>query len=451
MNNRQAGAYRELIQLEERTRDRWYKTRGLPVPGEANGSTGGQPGQRGNTMGRNMAEGTLDPYDYIPTVPAWAPQHSAGASFHPAAATYQPGLSFGSRSGTYLPPHPNGALPLPSDPLYGQAIRVSSPRMLESEQGLPRRVVRQVELPVARQVKVPISTHTMVPVQVERQVKTTRMVEEPYTALEPEQYYDFVYKPAVRQKEVWVKRTVPVRTMEAIAIPKVRHVPRQTTRLRAVDDWAVQTHTEMRPMSVAGYRVDDVVDSKLVEVDEEHASANPYGPASNARVVGARDIGLINGVHHSRRLGSEAFHPDDPRHAQIAEDHAPHSDGFAAGSAASSQQLSRSMLPYGRSLLSTSQTFGRTGVPGGDERTLGLRLRDGCDANGVLGALVVSVARDSPAERAGIRKHDVLSAANNKPTRGAADLRAILTSSYGPVLIQARRRGNQKLQVNVQR
>jgi hypothetical protein len=179
-------------------------------------------------------------------------------------------------------------------------------------------------------------------------------------------------------------------------------------------------------------------------------------------VVGARQVGLLQGVRHQRTKGQEAFHPHDPRHAHIDEDEQAHLlqqqlRRTLPPRAFSAAQLGRSMgsNPYGRSLQLASPTgshFGRTGVPGGDESTLGMRLRDGTDALGTTrGALVVSVARDSPAERAGVRMHDLLAYANNKPTRSVVELRDILTNSFGPVVLQARRRGGNKLTLNVQR
>jgi len=384
-------------------------------------------------------------------------------------------------------PSNSGSLPLAADSIYQQAIRISSPRLItddpSSDPHAPRRVVRQVEVPFVRQVKTAVTTRQLVPVEVQKKVRVKRLVEQPATRLVTEEYTEVVHQPAIRNKEIWVKRVVPERYSQPISVRRTRQVSVPTTVLRQVDDFDVVTVTENRPVQVPGYRVDEVQDSMLVETEElQHPSLNPYGAPSRAQVLAVREIGPVHGFHHSRRLGTEVFHPADRRIAHVEEDSAPfsgtlrpassagfrpapaaasasplrasgqrisgngHTSGYAHGTSSGYGGPSRVAQPLSQSLSGTAPLSSSTG-PGGDEVSLGFKVRDG-DAQGVV---VVRVAGGSAAERAGLRTADVVVYANNRPTRNLPEFRAVIAASVGPLLLHVRRRGMQKLMLTVHR
>lgn len=401
--------------------------------------------------------------------------------------SYQPGLSFGSPSGDVYLASNSGSLPLAPSSIYEQAIRISSPRLMDegaaADPNAPRRVVRQVEVPFVRQVKTAVSTRQLVPFEVQKKVKVKRLVEQPSTRLVTEEYTEVVHQPAIRNKEIWVKRVVPERYSQPISVRRTRQVAVPTTVLKQIDDYDVVTVTENRPVDVTGYRVDEVQDSMLVETEElQHPSLNPYGAPTQAQVLAVREIGPVHGFHHSRRLGTEVFHPADQRIAHVEEDSAPFSGtvrptsspGFRpAPAAASSSPLrasgqrisgggytngySNGTSRVGANANPLSQSMGSMGSTGplsssqalgGDEAaSLGFKVRDG-DMQGVV---VYRVAGGSAAERAGLRTADVIIYVNNRPARNLPEFRSVIGASVGPVLLHVRRRGMQKLMLTVHR
>jgi S1-C subfamily serine protease len=65
--------------------------------------------------------------------------------------------------------------------------------------------------------------------------------------------------------------------------------------------------------------------------------------------------------------------------------------------------------------------------------------------------LVYSVAGGLAAERAGVRKDDLITFANNRPTRNLAEYRSVVDNSVGPILLQVRRRGGFKIMLTLHR
>jgi hypothetical protein len=246
---------------------------------------------------------------------------------------------------------------------------------------------------------------------------------------------EVVQHPSIRNKEIWVKKIVPERYSQSVTVRKQREVCVPTTVLREVDDWEVVQVTENRAVEVPGYRVDEVQDSKLVEVEElQNYSLQPQS-TGHAQVISTRDIGPINGFHHSRRFGTEVFHPQDQRHAGIEEDSQPFSGSMSA------RPRSAAFRQVGQ------QAMTARGAPPANSDTIGFKVRDG-DANGVV---VYRVAPGEAAERAGVRQGDVVVYVNNRPSRNLNEFRQVINGSVGPVLLQVRRRGVQKLMLTVHR
>lgn len=255
--------------------------------------------------------------------------------------------------------------------------------------------------------------------------------------------------------QIWIKKIVPERYTKAVTVTKTRQVSVPTTVLKRVDDWEIVQTTENKAVEVPGYRIDEVQDSKIVEVEElQNYQLQPMS-TGQAQVLSARDVGPVNGFHHSRRIGTEVFHPQDPRHQGVDEDQYQFSGSSTARGNGKPQ-------PQQQPNTSRSNTFRSTGqqAVGGSstarsslgsttdvDRSIGFKVRDG-DANGVV---VYRVAPGEAAERAGLRTGDVIIYVNNRPSRNLAEFRSVLSASSGPVQLQVRRRGAQKLMLSLYR
>jgi len=266
-----------------------------------------------------------------------------------------------------------------------------------------------------------------------------------------ETYTDIVEQPAIREKEVWVKKIVPEKYMQKVPIKRTRQVKVPTTAIQEVDDWEIVEVGGSKAVEVDGYRVDEVEDSKLMEVEEFQTyklEPTAYGPA---RIDQTYDIGLVDGVHHSRKIGSQVYHPNDRRVDDIDIDSAP--DDFARMS------LNQSMRPPSRARPASAGRQGR----GRHDRfhsqsyktssrkaraPLGFKLSDTVSHNCIS---VTHVTRGSIAESAGVRKGDLICYANNKPTRNLNEFRDAIDHSRGNVNLQIRRLGGVKLTLTLAR
>lgn len=432
MNVRQANAFTELINTEEKSRAKWLATFGSAL----------QPQQ-------TVEDQTAIQVPYYPPQQAYH-QASYGQSASAAAAV---------------------PLPLAASALYTQALRVSTPREVEGSTVLhpdgtaQKLLVRQVEVPVVRQVKVPVKTRQIVPVVVQKKVKTTKLVEVPTTKTVEEEYTEVIQKPSVRNKEIWVKKLVPERYLEPVSIKKSRKVQVPTTILKPVEDWELVEVTENKAVEVDGYRVDEVQDSKVVEVEEVVPLTAQGTLAGQPQVARMRDIGLVRGMHHSRRMGNEVFHSHDERIQHIDVDVPPSqpfngfnstasSNGHApqGASARNRQSLRHSgaLIASGPSSSSSSSLNSATSLSSEPSQEIhcGFQVRAGTDG---ISVVVSSVKRESAAEKGGLHLGDAVLYVNNRPARSVAEFKQNINQSRGPVLLTVKRRGNVKLQITIQR
>lgn len=360
-------------------------------------------------------------------------------------------------SQSFNPNATGNSLPLAPSSIYDSAIRISSPR-IQSEcddvnvpSNVHRRVIRQVEVPFTRQVKVPVMTRQLVPQLVEKKVRTKQLMEVPSTKMVTEEYTEVVQQPTIRNKEIWVKKLVPERFSQPIVVKKTRQVSVPTTVLRETDGWEVVQVTENRAVEVPGYRIDEVQDSKLVEVEELQNYALQPLSTGQAQILSAREVGPITGFHHSRRIGTEVYHPLDARHAGIEEDTAPFSGSLGRPLSSNGSRNNGTFRKSGQQAMlgagNTAPARNPLGLSTDLDKSIGFKVRDG-DANGVV---VYRVTPGEAAERAGVRNGDVIIYVNNRPSRNLAEFRSVLNGSGGPVLLQVRRRGVQKLSLTVHR
>jgi hypothetical protein len=346
-----------------------------------------------------------------------------------------------------------------AETIYDNALRISSPRLIDDGSEIPqfvqRKVVRQVEVPFVRQVKVPVKTRKILPIKVQKRVKTTKLVEVPAFKMVDETYTDIVEQPAIREKEVWVKKIVPEKYMQKVPVKRSRRVKVPTTVIQEVDDWEVVEVNGSKAVEVDGYRVDDVEDSKLVEVEEFQTyklEPTAYGPA---RIDNAYDIGNVEGVHHSRKIGSQVYHANDHRVDHVPVDQVP--DDFARMSLNQSRGYNRPRSATARrgsrndhraqQSRSHSTKYQRPSSAR-SQAPLGVKLSDTASHNCIS---VTQVTSGSAAESAGVRRGDLISYANNKPTRNLKEFRDAVSNSRGHINLQVRRLGGVKLTLIVAR
>lgn len=344
--------------------------------------------------------------------------------------------------------------------IYDRALRISSPRMAEDNSAdvsrtVQKKVVRQVEVPYTRTVKVPVKTRKIVPTKVQKKVKTKKLVEVPSFKMVDETYTEVVEQPAVRNKEIWVKKIVPERYMQKVPVTKVRQVKVPTTAIKEVDDYEIVEVSGSKAIEVDGYRVDTVEDSKLLEVEEYQTYEFRPFAAGPAKLLQSKEVGPVRGKHHSRAVGNEVFHvqderlrdvdldsiPDDMARARI-NDSRPPSQNQPLPQMGGGPQSQRSQGPK-----SNRQIMQHQSAPPRQAAPIGMKLRN-TNSNGVL---VYQVNPGEAAERAGVNTNDVITYVNNRPTRNLTEFREVLNNSAGPLLVQVARRGVRKLMLTIMR
>jgi len=375
------------------------------------------------------------------------------------------GGSRGASRGGYGEFSEDADIVIDNSTIYDQAERISSPRIIDDGADIPqyvnRKVVRQVEVPFKRQVKVPVKTRKIVPTRVQKKVKTTKLVEVPAFKMVDETFTEMIEQPAIRNKEVWVKKIVPEKYMERVPVQRSRKVKVPTTVIQEVDGYEIVEVGGSKTVEVDGFRVDEVDDTKVVEVEEMQRYRLRPEPDGPARIDATRDIGRGQRSSYSnRRMGSQVYHANDERIRDVDVDN---TASDVAGLAITSS--------YARP---TSSSRGRRGQQGGRARPasapanrgystsykaprgsqhrrplpVGFKLSNTHDSNCIL---VTAVNPGSPAMQAGVRKGDLVYYCNNRPTRNLEEFRRVMGSVVGNLQVSVKRLGGTKLQLNIVR
>lgn len=200
------------------------------------------------------------------------------------------------------------------------------------ETQLQKKYLRTIEVPFKREVKVPTTSYAVeayqhslrVPVKKMLPVQTFEMVDEHYTEYEDRQ--------AVREKEVWVKTIVPETYIERVPVPKTRQVAKPVTKYEEVEDYEEVQVTSEKAVPVQGYRVDQVEDTKVVEVEEVQDYELMPVPKGGIRPSGiAFEVGEGGPGHVARKTGHTVHHPSHPRVQPVPHDPSPNSPPTAYG------------------------------------------------------------------------------------------------------------------------
>lgn len=351
MNNRQAGAFREMIRKEEKSRENWLRENGSRF-----GLTAGPDGE---------------------------------------------------------------PIPLPQD-------------QMQTTQELK---LRTVKVPFTRKVKVPVKTQRIVPVRVQRRVPTKRVVEVDGFKEVEETYTEVQERPAIRKKAIYIKKMVPERYVKRVEVPRTRRVRVPVKVKREVDDFDTVSVVEQRPVEVQGYRVDELQESKVMEVPPGHPHYNLPSARQSANPSSTRRV-----------RGNQVYHPEDERVVDLAVDYdQPASRSTSrigkVGSAIVQKQKPRPKKSSRKPALSSRR---RAMAP---PAKIGLRLAEGHEQ----GCVVSRVNRGGSSDQAGLQVQDVVMYVNNRPTRNKAEFKEIISSNNGPLYLTVKRRGAGKLKLTVMR
>lgn len=293
--------------------------------------------------------------------------------------------------------------------LFGSSNRTAQNRSLSST-GPEVRRIRQIQVPYTQKLHVPVVKSRVVPVQTVKQVPTREVRQVPGFREVKQKYTVLENRPAVRKKEIWVKKVVPQRYMQQVEVPRTRVVRVPHTEVEQVPDFKTVEVIEHRPMSVDGYRID--------EIDETN----------------------------NRRIGAEVFHPDDERVRGLPVDsraNSPSVNGsFRAQSATASRQRTRGLRPSTTGSRFNKSQRGLNVMP-----TVPLKCRlKTATGSRIPGLSVQGVGHEGAAHRAGLSKGDVIQYVNNRPTRNMTELQKVLAQCSGPLHLTVARGGPTALQ-----
>lgn len=199
--------------------------------------------------------------------------------------------------------------------LLSRAVGVSDERVVEDtldsrarSTTMRRVIVKNVEVPVKRQVKVPIKTTKIVPSSMKQRVLVKRLVEVPGFKEIDEEYTTVEHRSVMRDKEVWVKKIVQEEVMEPYEVRRTRKKRIPTTSVKEVEEWQEVNVTTDQAVETEGFRVDDVEDTKLVEVKEEQLYELVPRLKDERILMSARDLGIqLRDRHLTRHIGTRTY------------------------------------------------------------------------------------------------------------------------------------------------
>ena len=321
--------------------------------------------------------------------------------------------------------------------LMATALSVSSPRLVDPTdphftrpQTVVKRVTRQVEEPYWREVAVPIKTDQIVDVYVPRQVKTTGLTE--------------VEALTERVDADGRKIAVPVR------------------RYQPTEKWVTVQVPEQRLQKVDAVRVDQVRESRLVEVEEDHQYELQPVPTGRANVVNTRELPGTGRRIEGRTMG-RTFDPRDPALANVGTDvyrsngtpRSARGNGYSEQPAsarfnepqpnsARSQASSNGGNEYGQGFYAQQspppafqpRPFSASSPP--PNSRLGFKVRTSSTQSPGT-CTVIDVDPSGAAARCGLRQGDVVLSANGQRVATMQDFKNCVSNSRGPLLMQVKR------------
>lgn len=329
--------------------------------------------------------------------------------------------------------------------IYNKAVAISSPRLggitgalgepaVDPQSTIRKTVIRRVEVPFTRTVQVPTQVVKLVPTTVEQKVAVKRLVESPGYQTVNESYVEYEDREAIREKEVWVKKIVPERYVERVAVQKVRQIQKPTTVVKEIESWEVVQVPTTRRVVVPGFRVEEVADSRLVEVEEEQTFALRPEPIGPNEIKSTTDLG---------RLQNPNSHlPDAPYGSQPQG--TPVGRGFGSPQFGSSQGYNRPSPPA--AAASSSPFGGSAANPLDALRSYGLGVDETHTRHTEgTGVVVTRIERGGVAARAGLQVGDIITAVQGRPTSTVAEFVQLLQRALGAVTLNVNRDGRRNI------
>ena len=324
--------------------------------------------------------------------------------------------------------------------------------------------MRQVEVPYTRKVKVPVQTKSVVKENVTRQVPVKRMQRVKEQRTINEEYVDYEDHEVVREKEVWVKKIVPERVVERVAVTRTRPKVVSEEVLREVEVLEDVTVPEERVIVVDGFRVDEIEDTRLVEVEEEEEyELQPV--AIGSRVKDTRDLGLRGSQRLARHRGNAVYaasevesidddsDSDDERDASYLKNslRLDHRARSAHPSARRSTTMTTTRVHHdeyvyshrpstSRSFATAERAMSRSGYM--TERTFGKTIGIQVLRTDTKGCRVTKVRYDKPGFHAGVRVGDVIMTVNGRPVNNAQEFRDAVANADRKFTVEIKRGGS---------
>jgi hypothetical protein len=331
--------------------------------------------------------------------------------------------------------------------IYNKAVAVSSPRLagingdIDPQATIRKTVIRRVEVPFTRSVQVPTQVVKLVPTTVEQKVPVKKLVQCQGYQTVNESYIEYEDREAIREKEIWVKKVVPEKYIERVPVQRVRQVQKPTSVIREVEVFETVQVPTTRRVVVDGFRVDEVPDSKVVEVEEEQTFQMRPEPVGPNEIKSTRDLG--------RLANSFSNLPDAPYGSQ----------GSGTTLAQSGYYQNQSQQGQGPAAFGSSQGFNRSAPrsaapafnaapvnPLEALRGYGLGVDEThtrhTDGTGVV---VTRIDRGGHAARAGLQVSDIVTAVQGRPTTTVSEFIQLLQRAPGPVTLHVNRDGRRNI------
>lgn len=223
----------------------------------------------------------------------------------------------------------------------------------------------------------------------------------------------------------------------------MRQVQKPTTVIKEVDSWEVVSVPTTRRVVVPGFQVQEVPDSKIVEVEEEQTFRLRPEPTGPNEIKATRDLGRLPNPH--------SHLPDAPFGSTGSGAPLAHSglmrsptNGGATQPRFGGSQGYTNRPPSAAAM--NSSPFGAPQNPLEQLRAHGLSVDEThtrhTDGSGVA---VTRIERGGAAARAGLQVSDIITAVQGRPTTCVAEFVALLQRAPGAVTLAVNRDGRRNL------
>lgn len=310
--------------------------------------------------------------------------------------------------------------------IYGHATRIGTPQSIGTPVGtgdvddrvITKKYVRQVEVPFTREVKVPVTTHKLEPTTTIERVPVRKLIEVPGHKWVDQEYIDVEEQELVRDKVVWVKKVIPEKYIGQVEVKKTRKVKVPTTLIKEVREMVEVVVPTNKLVEERGWRIDQVQDRKLVEVEEHRKFRLVPEPTGEVHIADKRELGRTSGKHITRTRGAVYTNEED------------------VGSVSNDSQSDRASY-----LADRLESARMGGEPSGGYGSLIGVLMYNAEPHGT-GCRVARVHYNQPAWHAGIRENDIITAMNGDSTANLDQFRGAILRSGTLLRLTLRRQAN---------